>query len=407
MDENLLALINNGLLSGAQSSLSGSGTNAASLASLLGAGDLNTFAQQAQQSDLMGQLAPVVADTRFDRSNWDLGTSFGTSLGQAMLAGYLGNQSRANTAEQVSKVSQVLPSLYSNPLGTAAPEGVDANAWESLKTAATVKNLQREALGKTKQQDTLRKLMEEIYGTDISAMKVGKETAAKISAENEAYGYKPAVVGEGGVVPTLPSSYDELASLNPNSPQYKQAKDLIDSKRDVESKDSDRLVNLRKEFNALEPVKNFAKATQAATALSGALKDKNSVSDQELVRYSILMIEPGMAVREGEQNAMAYSQSIPDSMRGDLLKAWKGESRLSDPVREGIKRLAERAYNSHKGLYEQSYGLYSKEAEMQGFDPKRISYMGEAPDVSSVFGSSTSINGANYQKVNGGWKRVN
>ena len=86
MDESLLALIANGMNNGV---VSGSGANASSLASLLGAGDLNTFAQQAQASDVLGQIAPVVASFRPDRTNWDLGTSFGTSLGLAFLAGAL------------------------------------------------------------------------------------------------------------------------------------------------------------------------------------------------------------------------------------------------------------------------------------------------------------------------------
>ena len=97
-----------------------------------------------------------------------------------------------------------------------APEGIDANAWEGLKTAATVKNLQRQIGEQTKDRELVRKLMEDVYGADISAIKTGKETKAKINAENEAYGFKPG---------------EETGTQNPNSPQYKAGQDAMTNER--------------------------------------------------------------------------------------------------------------------------------------------------------------------------------
>ena len=148
------------------------------------------------------------------------------------------------------------------------------------------------------------------------------------------------------------------------------------------------MIGLRKEFNSLEPVKNFSKAVQAASAISGALKDTGKVADQELVRYSIQMIEPGMAVREGEQNAVAASQSIPEEWKAKVTSALEGKSQLGPEIREGLKRLAERAYSSHKGLYDQAFGLYGKEAELQGLDPNRLSYIGNPKEFSDIFSSA-------------------
>lgn len=149
----------------------------------------------------------------------------------------------------------------------------------------------------------------------------------------------------------------------------------------------DEVNKLRDDFSANPDVKSFAAAKKAATALSQALADNSSVADQELVRYSILMIEPGMAVREGEQNAVAASQSIPDEYKGALSKALSGETSLSPQVREGIKRLAERAYASHKQNYDSALSFYQTEAGRKGIEPERISYLGDAPEFGGLTGS--------------------
>jgi hypothetical protein len=97
------------------------------------------------------------------------------------------------------------------------------------------------------------------------------------------------------------------------------------------------------------------------------------------------MIEPGMAVREGEQGAVQSSQNIPDAWRGQLKSALSGKSGLGDDVREGIKNLASRAYNSHKGLYDQAFDMYTKEAEFQGLPTDRLSYIGKAKEAKDIF----------------------
>lgn len=142
---------------------------------------------------------------------------------------------------------------------------------------------------------------------------------------------------------------------------------------------------LRKEFSALPEVKNYAQVEKAASVLNEATKDKSAVTDQELVRYSILLIEPGMAVREGEQAAVANSQSLPEAWKGQLRKALVGESALSDDTRAGLKRLAERAYIGQKDQYDRALTFYQSQAKQKGIDPDRISYMGESSELSDVF----------------------
>lgn len=157
---------------------------------------------------------------------------------------------------------------------------------------------------------------------------------------------------------------------------------------------------LRKEFNALPEAKNFALVEKAGKTIYKAIADPSAVSDQELVRYSIQLIEPGMAVREGEQAAVAASQSIPEEWKGALNKAFTSGTKLGPDVREGLKRLADRAYQGNKEQYDRAFEFYKNEATSKNLDPNRISHIGEStPSL-----ATKQIGGRTYYKVNGGWQ---
>lgn len=318
--------------------------------------DLLNFNNSVQATNPYGIAGSSLNSWQPNMSTWSPAESGITSFGKAFLAGLLGNISKQDAASQLAKVVSVLPQLGSDPTSVAVPSGVDQNAFNALKGSAIISNAMDER--KINSEISLQERLNSVLGARKQA-----EAKGAIEGQLEAYGLTP------GATPT--AGADKI----PGSPLYESNKDSRDA-----------LINLRKEFNALDPVKNFAKASQAATAISGALKDLGRVSDQELVRYSIQMIEPGMAVREGEQNAVASSQSIPEEWKGQIDAALSGGTTLRTDVREGIKRLASRAYDSHKRLYDQAFDLYGKEATMQGFDPSRLSYIGEAPDSASVFG---------------------
>ena len=320
--------------------------------SVLSPNDILSFNQNALSRNPFGIAGGALGNTQLDMRTWDAPTVGVASFGKAFLQGLLTNYAQQDAARQTQAVINSFPQLSQNPGGMATPEGVDESAFGLLRGTVAANNARAKA-AEVKDQKK--------FNSDLLMKLLGKQ--AEVMGENNAF----EAMGQG-------------AAENPNSPAYKVNKD-----------NNDNLFTLRKEFNALEPVKNFAKASQAATALAGALKDKSKVSDQELVRYSILMIEPGMAVREGEQGAVAASQSLPEAWKNQLSSALSGESQLGADVREGIKNLASRAYNSHKGLYDQAYGLYGKEAELQGVDPARLSYIGEAPDAASIFGEVPKI----------------
>lgn len=291
------------------------------------------------------------------------GSASGNALnvfGGSILAALLGSMAKSDAADENAKiVAQQSTFMNANPEQRLAMAKENPAVFAKLQSALGVNDINQQAQDKAfTRQLELQKPFEVAKENRALENRVKELNQLKL-AESQLYGNDPL--------------------QNPESPQYK-----------VNKEKEDRLITIRKEFNTLPAVQNFAKASQAANALAGALKDDSKVSDQELVRYSILMIEPGMAVREGEQGAVRGSQSIPDAWRGQLESALSGKTSLGDDVREGIKNLASRAYTSHKNIYDQANQLYSKEATLQGLDPSRLSYMGSAPDASSVFGGSSS-----------------
>jgi hypothetical protein len=163
---------------------------------------------------------------------------------------------------------------------------------------------------------------------------------------------------------------------------------------------------LRKEFSALPEVKAYSIVEKSAKIIDKAIKDPSAVSDQELVRYSILLIEPGMAVREGEAAAVASSQSIPEAWKGEINKSLNSGSALGADVREGIKRLAMRSFEGHKEPYDKALTFYKGQAKQRQLNPEDISYIGESADPAAVFASAPTkvINGITYKKVDGGWE---
>lgn len=311
-------------------------------------------------------------------------------FGGSILAALLGNMAKSDAAEENAAIATKQANfMNADPAQRLAMTQQDPRTFSKLQAALNTNSILQETQDRAliRQQEIMQPFdvakEERSLQNQISLQTNPELRAAQIAdSVNKKRGERLGELQADSLI------FGDDPLKNPKSPEYAINKDK-----------EDKLITIRREFNGLPVVQNFAKASQSAQALAGALKDKGGVSDQELVRYSILMIEPGMAVREGEQAAVANSQSIPDSIKGAALKALNGESALDDQAREGIKRLAARAYSSHKNLYDQANGLYSKEAQLQDLDPSRLSYMGEAPDVSSVFGDPNQGLGSQQQPV--------
>lgn len=264
-------------------------------------------------------------------------------------------------------------------------EGLSPGLFGAAKRGAQLFGALRRA-GQIEQEDTADAtvdLQEKLI--DVEARK----RLAQIVAEDQAWkqsaggGVAPkaglVVLGKGGgAAPSASGSLTRPVG-NPNNPYFQEEVKAVERQQDLAEK-------IRKEFNALDEVKNFPAVERSAQVLAKAVKDKSAMSDQELVRYAILMIEPGMAVREGEQAAVAASQSLPEAWKGGALKALNGEAALGADARAGILRLAARAYESQRAQYNRALTFYQAQAESQGLDPKGLSRIGEAQPVEEIMG---------------------
>lgn len=310
--------------------------------------------------------------------NYGLGESVAAAAVLGLLGGGLDSMAQSYNAEKSAGLYDVLSGRVSaQPESLGNPLYKKALTYRDLIRAQRLQDFQdqiRDAqldVGKASVIDEM-KLESELGAIPRreAATLLGKERAleelSRGSADAEAAGLKDAKDGGGEV--KRPGA---LTSMG---------KEL----RSIEERLQDR-------FAGLDEVKAFVPMERAASALSGALGDDNVISDQELVRYSILMIEPGLAVREGEAAAIAASQSIPQAWKGEMDKALNGKSAMSPEAREGIKNLASRAYDSGAKQYNRALDFYETQAKTAGVDPSTISRVGRPKSADEIFGGATAV----------------
>lgn len=343
--------------------------------------DLTLLAQALQQaekesaaSNPYNTINSVVDSVNWNPYNFSTTENVAGGAVKGLLSGLFGGLGQDYQANQSKQIYGSLDNIINGNL--TKPDDMDLSVFAPLEKAGTLFGIQKaenakEAAAQNEadyDKEVRKALLQRGQVLDPSGSRSmsifdpvkDKEDEARLTAkakilgENEAWG-----LGEGE---------------NPDSPQAK-----------MKAKQTEGIDATRKEFNALQPVKDYEQASKAASALAKALKDNNAVTDQELVRYSILMIEPGMAVREGEAAAIANSQSIPAQLKGEALKALNGESTFDSRAREGIKNLARRAYEGHYKNYDKAFNYYQGVAKGKGLpEDQSISYLGKPITVDEI-----------------------
>lgn len=322
-----------------------------------------------------------------------------SNLGAGFLGGYANNKINDYKAEQGALARQVLLDAAQGG-DVTAPEGMSPSVFSSVKNAGSIF-----ALGKKlEDQDETRKLTKDF------AQKVALQGVADKSEQQKAIFSALAsaktdyqrqqvmdaaqqmglitaesrpMVDEGQNGLTAAPSEGITKYLNQTGGDEDLARTLY--KRDIEAPDRgfDLEQKIRKEFSGLPEVQDFVASDIGINSLRNALADKSGTSDLELVRGAIQAIEPGMAVREGEQAAVANSASIPDEYKGYFNKALNGETGLSEKVRQGIFRIAERRYNEYAAKAAAAKNFYGQRAQQYGLDPSSITYLSVNGDGSN------------------------
>jgi hypothetical protein len=328
------------------------------------------------------------------------GQAVGIGLGSILLQSLLGYQAR----QQASRDTLELNSLANQLMKQTTPEArtefiggvsdpMNQSRLSTLSTALMQQEAKRKADFDTKQA---------LAGLEVDiarAKDLGMSFSQLSEFDKQREQQRAALLGTPDTTPTIEPQAATFPSLTPTkdpasilaNPEAqrlltKPEREALTAQAKLSVDRRDQADSLRKEFNALPEVKNFSLIDNAAKVVAKAVQDPSAVATQELVRRAVQLVEPGMAVREGEQAAIMASQSIPDRFKGELARALSGEGGLQEDTRQGIMRIAQRAYESQASRYKSTKDFYEGLAEERGIPKKAISYIGEAEPWSTISG---------------------
>jgi hypothetical protein len=316
-------------------------------------------------------------------------SNMGTTLGAGLLAGLLAGYARQDAASQNAQLMPLMGQIMQ-----AQPTERMALAAGNPRLSPLVQALAFDDYArKNKREDAVLTDVQKFQA--LNPLELQRRMDENFIDTSSDQGLVPTGRVENGR--PVYKTYDELGLKSPQDLKVDETLATEEAKLQAETnaygfnpKREGELDKLRKEFSALPEVKNYSQVEKAASIINQAIQDPKAMSDLELTRYAILLIEPGMAVREGEQAAVSASQSIPDAYKGRISKALNGEAELGEEARQALLNLATRSYEGHKMQYDRALGFYRKEAESKLLDPDRISYMGEAREVDDVYKNSGS-----------------
>lgn len=332
-------------------------------------------------------------------------SNLGVTLGGALVASLLGYQARKEANDMSLQTqryaNQMLrmqtPEARTAFLAELPSEAAGTGVASKLSRLSTALGRQETLQNALIQQEVARAKALAPIEVDLARAKelgvgfgqlgeMDKQRAAARSTLLGALSPTAPATGEGMPTPVLPSAADTLTNPEAYKVLTKPEREALAARQKLDEAKQQQADALRKEFTALPEVKNFSLIDTAAKVVSQAVKDPSSVATQELVRRAVQLIEPGMAVREGEQAAIMASQSIPDQFKGEISRALNGEGGLAAETREGIMRIAERAYKTQAEKYKTTKDYYEGLAKERQLPPKSISYLGEPTNWDSIVG---------------------
>jgi hypothetical protein len=340
----------------------------------------------------VGQLGPQLISP-YSSTGQAVGIGLGSILLQSLL-GYQARQEAARTSLETNTLANQLMTLETPKARTEFIGGVDDSLQQSrLSTLATALTQQEQA----RKADLLTKRGLAELDVDLARAKdmgVPLSQLSELDKQREArraalFGGTPSVAEEMFTSPELASQGDPASILARPEAQgvlTKPERDALAAQAKLTADRRGEADALRKEFNTLPEVKNFSLIDTAAKVVTKAVQDPSAVATQELVRRAVQLIEPGMAVREGEQAAIMASQSIPDRFKGELATALSGQGGLQEETRQGIMRIAQRAYEAQAERYKTTKDFYEGIATDRGIPKKAISYIGEPEPWAKVAG---------------------
>ena len=154
-----------------------------------------------------------------------------------------------------------------------------------------------------------------------------------------------------------------------------------------EDKTFERESGLRKEFNTLDTVKNFAIISGGLGKVLTSAKDPSGAGDISLLFAYMKMLDPNSVVREGEFATAQNAGSVPESLIARYNKVRTGEL-LSDEIRNDFVDRAQRLYETEAETFGRTYDTYKNIAISNNLDPNRAlidyRYNPASPEVLNI-----------------------
>ena len=123
----------------------------------------------------------------------------------------------------------------------------------------------------------------------------------------------------------------------------------------------------RKEFTALQTVKDFANRRGAIGVIQSSAEDPSAAGDLALIFAYMRMLDPGSVVRESEFQLAASAGSLPQIAQAGYNRVTSGQ-RLTPEQRQDFISRAERIYAKQEKEFGSLYDNYATRAERFGYN---------------------------------------
>ena len=130
-------------------------------------------------------------------------------------------------------------------------------------------------------------------------------------------------------------------------------------------------VNLRREFNNRQEVKEFRTIDAAYQNVRSAAANPSAAGDLSLIFAYMKILDPGSVVREQEFANAQNAAGVPDRVRNLYNRTLNGQ-RLNPNQRRDFLNQAEGLYRSRRQTYDQIADEYRSYAQDYGVSPDRV-----------------------------------
>ena len=130
-------------------------------------------------------------------------------------------------------------------------------------------------------------------------------------------------------------------------------------------------MNLRREFNNRQEVKDYATVRSAYQSVQAAARQPSAAGDLSLIFAYMKILDPGSVVREQEFANAQNAAGIPDRVRNLYNRALNGQ-RLNPNQRRDFINQANNLFQTRQQTYDRIASEYRGYAESYGVSPDRV-----------------------------------